>query len=212
MSETTNKVTDRTANDDRPEDLTDESKQPSYSSASRKKRSYIDETRLSAYEAQQLEARRAYNRSCASKARQRCKDLTTQLQEEVAKLKQEKADLERQIQVAGANIQFLERQNRLLMANQQPRPVVAPISLLNSHGLNNSSLGSSMGIDQALLSLSNLPNTQSAQEVAGVTGISNLNLANYPNIALATLNRSPNRNARPPFPNDLLGLGKLPPR
>jgi hypothetical protein len=207
MSDSINNATDSTAKNDRPEDQAEEPIQPS----SRKKRSYIDETRLSAYEAQQLEARRAYNRSCAAKARQRCKDLTTQLQEEVAKLKQEKADLERQIQVAGANIQFLERQNRLLMAHQQPRPVVAPISLLSNHGLNNSTLGSTMGIDQALLSLSNLPYTQSTHGIAGVTGISNLSLGNYPNTAL-NLNRTPTRNTRPMFSDDLLGLDKLPPR
>ncbi|GAX15388.1 hypothetical protein FisN_8Lh318 [Fistulifera solaris] len=212
MSDPTNKATDSISKDDRPEDQTDVSKQLSHATPSRKKRSYIDESRLSAYEAQQLEARRAYNRTCAAKARQRSKDLTTQLQEEVAKLKQEKADLESQIQVTGANIQFLERQNRLLMANQQARPVVVPTSLLNSHSLTNSTLGTSMGIDQALLSLSNLSNTQSTPGIAGFTGISNLNLANYQNMALTNLNRTPNRNTRPMFPDDLLGLGKLPPR
>lgn len=117
----------------------------------------------------------------------RCKDLTVQLQEQVATLKEEKGALEHQIEVTGAKMQFLERQNMLLITSQQSQSLAVPTSLLTnsqSYRIDNSSQGGAMGIDQALLSLSNLPYMQSTR---GFPGISNMNLTHYSSAALANL-------------------------
>lgn len=100
----------------------DDSK-PSRTGTARKR--IIDETLLPEEEARQLEARRAYNRQCAAKARKRSKDLISTLQKQVEELTKDKTTLERANEVMKAQLQFLEQQNRTLMMNQQ-RAAAAP--------------------------------------------------------------------------------------
>jgi hypothetical protein len=90
------------------------------------KRRIIDESLLDENEAQRLEARRAYNRQCASKARKRSKDLIATLQQQVEELSKDKASLERNNEVMHAQLSLFEQQNRSLMTNQrvQPAPVM----------------------------------------------------------------------------------------
>lgn len=211
MPNPTENETESRGKDDK-EDGAKDSKPASVSGANRKKRRYIDESRLSESEAAVLEARRAYNRTCAAKARQRSKDLTAQLQEEVAKLKEENANLEHQMEVTRAKMQFLERQNMLLVTSQQQsRPLVSPASLLASQqsGISNTSLGALRGIDQALLSLPGGPYMHST---LGLPGISSINLAQHPSAALGNLGLtldSINARLSRPNPNS---FDKPPPR
>jgi len=86
----------------------------------RAKRRIIDETLLDEDEARRLEARRAYNRQCAAKARKRSKDLISHLQQQVEQLTKDKTTLERTNEVMQAQLQLLEQQNRTLMMNQRP--------------------------------------------------------------------------------------------
>jgi hypothetical protein len=90
------------------------------------KRRIIDESLLDENEAQRLEARRAYNRQCASKARKRSKDLIATLQQQVEELSKDKASLERNNEVMHAQLSLFEQQNRSLMMNQrvQSAPVM----------------------------------------------------------------------------------------
>jgi hypothetical protein len=105
------------------------------------KRRIIDETLLGEDEARKLESRRAYNRKCAAKARKRSKDLISQLQDEVNKLNQDKATLERTNEVMQARLKLLEQQNQTLMLNQRQTeslllsgmPSTVPGSLLGSN-------------------------------------------------------------------------------
>lgn len=90
------------------------------------KRRIIDETLLDDDEARRLEARRAYNRQCAAKARKRSKDLIAHLQQQVEELSKDKAQLERTNEVMQAQLQLLEQQNRTLMMNQRTSSVAIP--------------------------------------------------------------------------------------
>jgi hypothetical protein len=89
------------------------------------KRRIIDESLLDENEAQRLEARRAYNRQCASKARKRSKDLIATLQQQVEELSKDKASLERNNEVMHAQLSLFEQQNRSLMMNQRVQPAPA---------------------------------------------------------------------------------------
>lgn len=66
-----------------------------------------------------VEARRAYNRQCAARARKRNKDLIASLQQQVKDLERDKASLERTIEVQRAQMDLLEQQNRSMILNQQ---------------------------------------------------------------------------------------------
>ena len=90
------------------------------------KRRIIDETLLDEDEARRLEARRAYNRQCAAKARKRSKDLIAHLQRQVEELSKDKASLERTNEVMQAQLQLLEQQNRTLMMNQRGPSAMIP--------------------------------------------------------------------------------------
>ena len=84
-----------------------------------KRNAPIDETLLDEEEKKKLEARRAYNRKCAAKARKRSKDLISHLQKQVEELTRDKATLERNNEVMRAQLELLEQQNRILMMNQR---------------------------------------------------------------------------------------------
>jgi hypothetical protein len=88
------------------------------------KRRVVDESLLDEEEAKRLEARRAYNRLCATKARKRSKDLIATLQEQVTTITKDKTSLEHSIEVLRAQIQFLERQNNNIMANHLSQPLM----------------------------------------------------------------------------------------
>ena len=194
--------------DDKLEDKTDDSTKQA-SCANQKKRFYIDASRLSEFEAEQLETRRAYNRSCAAKARQRSKDLISQLQAHVATHKEENAGLNHPIQVTRAKMQFLQRQNTYLITSQQSQ--VAPLSLLNSrqYGVSSSSFGGmTNNVDQALLALSNVPRLQLTR---GLAGLSNASPVHFPSAALANLDPT-SVNIHSSFPSNTRGFGQLPPR
>lgn len=90
------------------------------------KRRIIDETLLDEDEARRLEARRAYNRQCAAKARKRSKDLIAHLQQQVEQLTKDKTALERTNEVMQAQLQLLEQQNRTLMMNQRAPSAMIP--------------------------------------------------------------------------------------
>jgi FtsZ-binding cell division protein ZapB len=75
----------------------------------------IDETLLSAEEAEKLESRRAYNRECATRARKRTKTLVNQLQDEVKSLQTDKEELRRENAVLKAQLEGFEKQNQTLM-------------------------------------------------------------------------------------------------
>jgi hypothetical protein len=85
----------------------------------------IDETQLAPEEAERLQARRAYNRECATRARKRTKNLVAELQDEVKSLQTDKEDLRRENAVMKAQLEGLERQNQTLifkqtLSNRQP--------------------------------------------------------------------------------------------
>lgn len=94
-------------------------------SAAKRRRNYpIDETKLEEEDAKRLLERRAYNRQCAAKARQRSKDLISQLRTEVELLKADKVKLQQRNEAIHARLQLLEHQNRnLLLQVQQQQPI-----------------------------------------------------------------------------------------
>jgi len=106
------------------------------------KRRIIDETLLDEDEAKRLEARRAYNRQCAAKARKRSKDLIAHLQAQVEELSKDKAALERTNEVMQAQLQLLEQQNRTLMMNQHGSQLMqagqAPLLSSSAHAVTGS--------------------------------------------------------------------------
>jgi predicted RNase H-like nuclease (RuvC/YqgF family) len=75
----------------------------------------IDESKLSQDDAEKLEKRRAYNRESASRSRKRTKHLVRQLQNEVAKEKQEKLELQKKNEELQARLALLERHNQTLL-------------------------------------------------------------------------------------------------
>jgi len=66
-----------------------------------------------------MQARREANRMHALKSRQRSKMLSTELQQSVQQLSEEKGDLERQNAVLRAQVDVLQQQNRALLQSQQ---------------------------------------------------------------------------------------------
>lgn len=82
------------------------------------KKRVIDETLLSPEEAHKLQARRAYNRECATRARKRTKNLVAQLQDEVKELRSDKGELSRIHAVMRAQLELLEKQHKALLFRQ----------------------------------------------------------------------------------------------
>lgn len=85
----------------------------------RKRRALEESILLPEEDTRKAEARRAYNRECAARARKRNKDLVVFLQNRVKELENQKLGLERTIEVMRAQMQVLEQQNRSLLMNQQ---------------------------------------------------------------------------------------------
>ena len=77
-------------------------------------------------DSRKIEARRAYNRQCAARARKRNKDLIFTLQNQVNDLEHTKARLERTVEVMRAQMDLLEQQNRSLIMNQQQQQPPPP--------------------------------------------------------------------------------------
>lgn len=75
----------------------------------------INEAFLSADEAERLEAKRAYNRECASRARQRGKELIAQLEKQVKDLHDDKSELRRTLATMEKRLKQLQRENELLL-------------------------------------------------------------------------------------------------
>jgi TolA-binding protein len=82
------------------------------------KKRIIDETLLPSDEAEKLLARRAYNRECASRARGREKRHISELEKQVAELREDKESLRRSIATMEQQISLLKRQNQVLLLKQ----------------------------------------------------------------------------------------------
>lgn len=75
----------------------------------------INEAFLSADEAERLQAKRAYNRECASRARQRGKELIAQLEKQVKDLHDDKSELRRTLAAMEKRLKQLQKENELLL-------------------------------------------------------------------------------------------------
>lgn len=78
----------------------------------------IDESQLPPEDAEKLEKRRAYNRESATRARKRTKHLVHQLQNDVAKEKKDKLELQRKNEELQARCALLEKHNQTLLLKQ----------------------------------------------------------------------------------------------
>ena len=78
----------------------------------------IDESQLPPDDAEKLEKRRAYNRESATRARQRTKHLVHQLQNDLAKEKKDKLELQRKNEQLQARCALLEKHNQTLLLKQ----------------------------------------------------------------------------------------------
>jgi hypothetical protein len=108
-------------------------------SACRKKRSkVIDETLLPQGEAQKLIAKRAYNRDCAERARNRSKRMAEELYCKVNELQKDKDELRRTLARMEMHLEILLKQNKELILKELRRAT-------NSNG---PCVGGSMCYDQ----------------------------------------------------------------
>ena len=95
----------------------------------------IDESKLPPDDAEKLEKRRAYNRESATRARKRTKHLVHQLQNDVAKEKKEKLELQRENEELQARCALHEKHNqtlllKLLVAERRQASMAAATALL----------------------------------------------------------------------------------
>ena len=79
----------------------------------------IEEASLAADELERLEAKRAYNRECSSRARQRGKHLIAQLEKQIKDLHDDKTELRRTTATMEKRLKQLQRENELLLDMQQ---------------------------------------------------------------------------------------------
>ncbi len=79
----------------------------------------INEASLSADELEQLESKRAYNRECSSRARQRGKHLIAQLEKQIKDLHDDKTELRRTTATMEKRLKQLQSENELLLDMQQ---------------------------------------------------------------------------------------------
>ena len=86
--------------------------------ATRESKKRSNEASLSADEVERLEAKRAYNRECASRARQRGKDLIAQLEKQVKDLHDDKSELRRTVAAMEKRLKLLQRENEFLLGTQ----------------------------------------------------------------------------------------------
>jgi hypothetical protein len=103
-----------------------------------------------------LRARREANRIHAFKSRQRNKLLLQELQQTVAKLNQEKAGLERRNEVLTAQVEVLQKQNLVLLNNQQPALAFAALQQHNA-ALQQQIMGASSSSGATAPTLPDLP-------------------------------------------------------
>ena len=87
-------------------------------SNSTKTKKRINEASLSADEIERLQAKRAYNRECASRARRRGKELIAQLERQVKDLHDDKSELRRTVATMEKRLKHLKRENELLINKQ----------------------------------------------------------------------------------------------
>ena len=78
----------------------------------------INEAVLSTDEMERLQTKRAYNRECASRARQRGKELISQLEKQVKDLHDDKSELRRTVAIMEKRLKHLQRENELLLGTQ----------------------------------------------------------------------------------------------
>ena len=81
-------------------------------------RKRINEASLSVDEVERLQTKRAYNRECASRARQRGKELVAQLEKQVKDLHDDKSELRRTLATMEKRLKQLQRENELLLGRQ----------------------------------------------------------------------------------------------
>jgi hypothetical protein len=78
----------------------------------------INEASLSVDEVERLQAKRAYNRECASRARQRGKEIVAQLEKQVKDLHDDKSELRRTVATMEKRLKLLQRENEILLSAQ----------------------------------------------------------------------------------------------
>jgi hypothetical protein len=146
------------------------------------KRRVVDESLLDDEEAKRLEARRAYNRACATKARKRSKDLIASLQEKVTTITKDKTSLEHSIDVLRAQIQFLERQNNTIMANHLSQPLMQSAPTPSTQDAALYGYGSIERQNNSFMMNQRQPGMM--QPPSTVTGVSNPTAASFPSLAM----------------------------